>query len=140
MIGFVAYRKYINHQFGDLLDDVRSTVRPKRSEISGTKVPIAMKKAKLGQNFLVDEGWQKKIVSYFEPSASFGEIGPGYGALTKHIEKKYSDFVVFEIDPEIIEAHKNKNYSIIEGSFLDWDFCLNGGAGKSVLSHRQPPL
>ena len=46
--------------------------------------------------FLIDEGWQKKIVSHFEPEGEFGEIGPGHGAITQHLEKKYSDFFVFE--------------------------------------------
>jgi 16S rRNA (adenine1518-N6/adenine1519-N6)-dimethyltransferase len=85
-----------------------------------------MNKAFLGQNFLVDEDWQKKIVSYFEPAGAFGEIGPGYGALTQHLEQKYDEFVVFEIDPWIIAEHQNKKYKVIEGSFLDWDFSLEG--------------
>jgi 16S rRNA (adenine1518-N6/adenine1519-N6)-dimethyltransferase len=83
-------------------------------------------KAELGQNFLIDEEWQKKIISYFEPANAFGEIGPGYGALTDHLAKAHDHFVVFELDPKIIEVHQNKKYKVIEGSFLDWDFCLDG--------------
>jgi len=87
-----------------------------------------MTKVQLGQNFLIDEAWQKKIVDYFQPAHGFGEIGPGYGALTYHLEKRNPEFVVFEIDPKIIEVHLDKPYDVIEGSFLDWDYSLKGKA------------
>lgn len=84
-------------------------------------------RAKWGQNFLVDQNWQKKIVGLFEPPGDFGEIGPGKGAITQHLKKKYSSFSLFEIDPEMVKLHDNEPeaYPVLHQSFLDWDFCLN---------------
>lgn len=81
---------------------------------------------KYGQNFLVDRSWQRRIVESFQPRAQFGEIGPGRGALTNLLKQKYSGFVVFEIDKELAEFHRSSSsYQLVEGDFLDWDFCLN---------------
>lgn len=81
----------------------------------------------LGQNFLVDEDWQKKIVDLFEPEGVFGEIGPGHGAITKHLLKKYSAFAVFEKDQKLAaEQKRNSALTVIEGDYLDWDYRLNG--------------
>lgn len=84
-------------------------------------------RAKWGQNFLTDEAWQKKIISHFQPPHSFGEIGPGQGALTQHLERIYEGFHVFEIDPQLFHLHSNKaRYQLHRGSFLDWDFSIEG--------------
>lgn len=84
------------------------------------------RRPKFGQNFLVDPYWQTRIVNAFEPPGAFAEIGPGKGALTQHLEKKFKDFVVFEIDPEMLSFHKSKNYRVYRMDFLDWDFQLEG--------------
>lgn len=83
-----------------------------------------MARVKWGQNFLADEKWQKTIVSYFDPSADFAEIGPGVGAITNHLEKKFGKFPLFEIDRELEKYHFGRN--IIWGDFLDWDFTIDG--------------
>ena len=84
-------------------------------------------RAKFGQNFLSDPHWQKKIVSFFHPTNGFGEIGPGQGALTEHLRHRYKNFQVFEIDRTLFERHQGqKEYELISGDFLKWDFCLGG--------------
>lgn len=56
-------------------------------------------KKSLSQNFLVDYNIQKKIVDLVPPSApSIAEIGPGKGALTKHLIKKTPLFTAIEKD------------------------------------------
>ncbi|TVQ80482.1 MAG: ribosomal RNA small subunit methyltransferase A [Bradymonadales bacterium] len=89
-------------------------------------------RAKWGQNFLVDSAWQARIVSYFTPEREFAEIGPGRAALTKHLKKKYSSFLLFEIDPQFKEIHTedSKDYPYYQQDFLDWDFCVES---KPVL-------
>lgn len=82
-------------------------------------------RTKWGQNFLTDKNWQKKIVDLFQPTATFGEIGPGRGALTQHLSKKYDFFYVFEIDPSLFSLHENRSYQLIKGDFLDWDYKIN---------------
>lgn len=89
-------------------------------------------RTKWGQNFLVDEFWQKKILEHFEPPHRFAEIGPGRGALTQHLETSHQGFYVFEIDSQLFSLHEGKEaYKLIKGNFLDWDFCLEGQAVQS---------
>ncbi len=80
---------------------------------------------KFGQNFLTDVIWQKRIVDWFQPQGLVVEIGPGRGALTRHLEKKYSDFVVIEIDKRLKELHEGKAYRLISMDFLKWDFSID---------------
>ncbi len=86
-------------------------------------------RARLGQNFLVDLEWQRKIVGYFETSKFFGEIGPGRGALTQWLKQEHPNFIVFEKDEELVEYHRKVGgYDVVAGDFLDWDFKVNGNA------------
>ena len=50
------------------------------------------------------------------------EIGPGRGALTQHLKKKYQDMLVIEIDRRLTEIHENQSYGFISQDFLEWDF------------------
>ncbi|MDB5038939.1 MAG: rRNA ((1518)-N(6)/adenine(1519)-N(6))-dimethyltransferase [Bacteriovoracaceae bacterium] len=82
-----------------------------------------MSRTFLGQNFLINEKFQQKIVNYFKPTNGFMEIGPGKAALTKHLKGRYKDFYVLEKDRKLAEMHlKNSEYKTIVGDFLDWDF------------------
>jgi 16S rRNA (adenine1518-N6/adenine1519-N6)-dimethyltransferase len=86
-----------------------------------------MARTHLGQNFLVSDEYQKKIVGYFEPPSDFLEIGPGRGALTQHLSQKFQNFTVIEKDPELMSYHQaQKNYHILNLDFLEWDFSLAG--------------
>ncbi len=70
----------------------------------------------LGQNFLLDENVLRKIVRAIapQPEDRFVEIGPGMGALTKHLLEAGSQCMAIEIDQRLIpllqerfEAHPN---------------------------------
>ncbi len=86
-----------------------------------------MARTYLGQNFLIDENWQKKIVSHFEPPELFMEIGPGKGAITKHLAYRFQQFWVCEKDRSLADIHtEGHRYQTLSMDFLDWDFKMNG--------------
>ena len=66
-------------------------VRPKRS---------------LGQHFLVDPNIQRRIVAALEPGPEDEvlEIGPGTGALTRHLAGRVRRLVAIELDDRLAEA------------------------------------
>ncbi|HEU4558389.1 MAG TPA: 16S rRNA (adenine(1518)-N(6)/adenine(1519)-N(6))-dimethyltransferase RsmA [Longimicrobium sp.] len=57
-------------------------------------------KRSLGQNFLIDPNIQRKIVAAIEPGPDdeVMEIGPGVGALTKHLAGTVRRLVLVELD------------------------------------------
>jgi len=57
-------------------------------------------KKSLGQNFLVDANLQRKIVDALDPSPEdeVMEIGPGQGALTRHLAGRAGRLVLVELD------------------------------------------
>jgi len=86
-----------------------------------------MSRTFLGQNFLVDTAVQKRIVDAFSPEGTFGEIGPGKGAITDHLLKKYKDFWLFEKDPKMAALYRgHSSLHVVEGDFVGWNFELNG--------------
>lgn len=60
-------------------------------------------KRSLGQNFLVDENLQRKIVAAVDapPGAEVLEIGPGRGALTRHLAGRVRRLVLVELDDDL---------------------------------------
>lgn len=80
----------------------------------------------LGQNFLVDENIAKKIVKNIEitPDDLIIEIGPGYGALTKHILNETKKYIGVELDEKFIISLKEKfpEINLINKDFLKFDF------------------
>jgi len=88
--------------------------------------------AKFGQNFLVDKVWQERIINWFQPKGEFAEIGPGRGALTSQLSKRFQNFCVFEVDPQMQKFHDgDKNYEFILCDFLDWNFELHSKPVKN---------
>jgi 16S rRNA (adenine1518-N6/adenine1519-N6)-dimethyltransferase len=90
------------------------------------KYKIYKPKKYLGQNFLVDDNISKKIVKQLEITKSdfVIEIGPGQGALTKHLEGYCDNYIAVEIDKSISEALEEKYGSrikIINDDFLKYD-------------------
>jgi 16S rRNA (adenine1518-N6/adenine1519-N6)-dimethyltransferase len=85
-------------------------------------------KKHLGQHFLRDENIAIKIVDSLTGYGGYKnilEIGPGTGALTKHLIGKDLNLYVLDIDPESI-AYLHSNYPqladrIISGDFLKLD-------------------
>ncbi|MDP9349702.1 MAG: 16S rRNA (adenine(1518)-N(6)/adenine(1519)-N(6))-dimethyltransferase RsmA, partial [Gemmatimonadota bacterium] len=61
-------------------------------------------KRSLGQNFLVDANIQRKIVDALGagPEDEVLEIGPGRGALTRHLAGRAKRLVLVELDDELV--------------------------------------
>ncbi|MBI9073093.1 MAG: 16S rRNA (adenine(1518)-N(6)/adenine(1519)-N(6))-dimethyltransferase RsmA [Melioribacteraceae bacterium] len=83
---------------------------------------------KFGQNFLVDNNIILKIINEISPTMddNFVEIGPGQGALTKHLIEKSKSLTAVEIDKRVIEdltesypALKIINQDILKINFAD---------------------
>lgn len=110
-------------------------------------------KKHLGQHFLKDDSICLKIeqsISNHLNCQNILEIGPGTGALTKHIlsSKRYESFFVLEVDKESISYLKKQFSSlsseqIIEGDFLQYDatslfqnkpFCVVGNFPYNISS------
>ncbi|HEX2204886.1 MAG TPA: 16S rRNA (adenine(1518)-N(6)/adenine(1519)-N(6))-dimethyltransferase RsmA [Longimicrobium sp.] len=60
-------------------------------------------KRSLGQNFLIDANVQRKIVSALDPGPGDEvlEIGPGVGALTRHLAGRVRRLVLVELDNDL---------------------------------------
>lgn len=78
-----------------------------------------------GQNFLVNKGARRQIVSLVEPGAgqTIWEIGPGLGTLTVLLLPEVRSLLVFEIDRGLIrylnEAFSDlENFHLVEGDVL----------------------
>ena len=86
-------------------------------------------KRSLGQNFIIDKNFLKKI-SKFIPSdkkTNIIEIGPGKGALTNFlVDKNFKSLFLIEKDRELVKELKNKfnnkSINIINGDALKIDF------------------
>ena len=81
----------------------------------------------LGQHFLIDENISKKIIESidFNKYTKVIEVGPGKGALTKHLLNIKDILTLVEIDKESIFFLKNEfikeNLEIIEKDFLKFE-------------------
>jgi 16S rRNA (adenine1518-N6/adenine1519-N6)-dimethyltransferase len=90
-------------------------------------------KRSLGQNFLVDPGFQKRIVAALDlqPQDEVVEVGPGTGALTKHIAESGCRLIAVELDDDFSDALQREfaasdNVRIVHGDALDIDFSTIG--------------
>lgn len=63
-------------------------------------------KRSLGQNFLVDPNLQRKIVQAIDPGPhdEVLEIGPGQGALTRHLAGRVRRLVLVELDDRLADG------------------------------------
>ena len=89
-------------------------------------------KKRFGQNFLVDDNIARKIVRSLEIEEGdlVVEIGPGQGALTKHLINETKNFIAVEIDRNVVAKLTGEGYNVVLKSFLDFDF-------ESDLSFRK---
>ena len=83
-------------------------------------------KRSLGQNFLVDENIQRKVVAGIGagPGDEVIEIGPGRGALTKHLLGTVRSLILVELDDALAEELKTicgerANVTVIHGDVLE---------------------
>lgn len=80
------------------------------------------------QNFLRDENIARKIVGAVQlpPPQTIVEIGPGRGALTRHLVELYPQVLAVEVDPDLVGALPETlghpgNLKIIQQDFLTID-------------------
>jgi 16S rRNA (adenine1518-N6/adenine1519-N6)-dimethyltransferase len=81
-------------------------------------------KKSLGQHFLTDENICQKIISSLNqyPYTQLLEVGPGGGALTKHlIELRDVDFKAVELDDEKVQ-YLSTTYSKLAGKIIHQNF------------------
>lgn len=83
-------------------------------------------KRSLGQNFLVDANLQRKIVAALDAGSSdeVVEIGPGRGALTRHLAETVGRLVAIEIDDALAEALETRfadraDVEVVRGDVLE---------------------
>lgn len=83
----------------------------------------------LGQNFLVDDGMAQHIVAAAEvqPDDIVIEIGPGAGALTRHLARQARRVIAIELDRNLIpvlhaELKDYPNLTIVQADALEVDF------------------
>lgn len=86
-------------------------------------------KKSLGQNFLTDKNYIRKIVDALGPKQdeTIVEIGPGRGALTEKLVAKAGKIIAIEIDADLIPLlnetfARNQNFRLIESDALKVDF------------------
>jgi 16S rRNA (adenine1518-N6/adenine1519-N6)-dimethyltransferase len=87
-------------------------------------------KKRLGQNFLVDESYARRIVAALAPRAgeTVVEIGPGRGALTESLLDSGARVVAVEFDRELVgllsgRFGSREEFKLVEADALDVDFC-----------------
>ena len=83
-------------------------------------------KRSLGQNFLVDPNIQRKIVAAAElaPGEEVLEIGPGRGALTKHLREAGVRLTAVELDDQLaadLAAQQDEGFRVVHGDVLKVD-------------------
>lgn len=78
---------------------------PSRRQLRQLPYPDELPRAKraLGQNFLIDQNVQRKIVAALDPQPDDEvlEIGPGVGALTRHLAGTVRRLVLVELDNDL---------------------------------------
>lgn len=101
---------------------------------------------KLGQNFLMNNDFKKRIVNSIEINNNdfVLEIGPGFGALTKYILEKTNNVTLIEFDKRLAEILNNnfKNIEIINNDVLKVNlksiFDSNKDKEKSIVISNLP--
>lgn len=81
-------------------------------------------KRSLGQNFLVNSVKIESIIKFVERSGldEILEIGPGLGALTLRLIKKYPQMKLIELDDQFVEYWKQYTPNVIRADALQLDW------------------
>ncbi len=83
---------------------------------------------RLGQNFLIDENVQKKIIDAvgLRREDVVLEVGPGLGALTQELCRRAKKVIAIEKDRRLhgflLKNNTSGNLELVQGDILDWDF------------------
>jgi 16S rRNA (adenine1518-N6/adenine1519-N6)-dimethyltransferase len=95
-------------------------------------------KKSLGQNFLTDPSLQQRIVDAAELHEGdvILEIGPGQGALTRHIAGHVKRLILIELDDSLFAALEREydgraDVTVIHADVLDLDICSIVGPDTS---------
>lgn len=107
---------------------------------------MAQKKAKLGQNFLIDQHASQRIVDALGDltQGTTIEIGPGRGAITALLAKKAKHLIAIEYDRMLaaqlrMDFNRAANVEIIDANILYVDFdTLVQGTLQGVANARGP--
>lgn len=90
-------------------------------------------KRSLGQNFLVDRGYQQRIVAALaaRPGETIVEIGPGHGALTQWLVETGANVIAIETDSDLLPGLERSfgardNFKLISADALEFDFSTIG--------------
>lgn len=109
-----------------LLSTSSYPIQDKYQDISLTHHP----RKRFGQNFLRDPGVAQHIVNLVDPKAEehLVEIGPGLGALTRHLLRRAGHLDVVELDRDLIEPLRAAcanlgDLRIHNQDALRFDFC-----------------
>ncbi|MBX3018372.1 MAG: ribosomal RNA small subunit methyltransferase A [Bdellovibrionaceae bacterium] len=97
-------------------------------------------KRSLGQNFLVSDHVIEKIVNAgagFQPTTII-EVGPGCGALTWELKEVCERLQLIELDHELAEYWRGKNFDVIETDALKWSWDLAEFPGRKVFVSNLP--
>jgi len=104
----------------------------------------ARAKKSLGQNFLVDANIQRKIVEALGATDSDEvlEIGPGRGALTRHLVGSVRRLTLVELDDALAEALRDRfaarpDVQVVHGDVLDVDLAslLEGPTEARIIGN-----
>jgi 16S rRNA (adenine1518-N6/adenine1519-N6)-dimethyltransferase len=103
---------------------------------------------KLGQHFLFDLRWRRKIAEKLQPHAgdSWLEIGPGHGEMTESLISSGAEHVIaVETDHSLAAAlrdnpNRPSNFEIVERDILETDLAhLWGNTAKKVRVYGSLP-
>jgi len=97
---------------------------------------------KLGQHFLASESILKRIAEAACPRADelVIEIGPGRGALTRHLLERAAQVVAVELDADLAEGLRREfanqpRLQVVEQDVLEFDF---GAFGPATITGNLP--
>lgn len=94
----------------------------------------------LGQNFLVDANQQRRIVeaTMAGPDDTVVEIGPGQGALTRHLAGTVRRLILIELDNDLAprlqqEYAQDSSVEVVHADFMDVDLPALVGDPRNVI-------
>lgn len=98
-------------------------------------------KKSLGQNFLTDPHYLRKIVEAAQvgPADQVLEIGPGKGHLTRELAARAGRLIVIELDDRLVPLLRGDfggaaNVAIVHGDALQYDYSSLPGTWKVVAN------
>lgn len=107
------------------------------------EIPFAKKS--LGQNFLADPNFVRKIVESLGDlrGTTVVEIGPGRGALTRRLLDAGANVSAIELDADLIpvletEFGADDRFRLVRGDALEVDFAAVAGSGPAKLAANLP--